>query len=69
MYRPLIHLLHLKRKEKSISNYRVDAKNGYAEEELRVDVVEKMIPSVSLIPAYSTYMGKERNPRIFRKFH
>lgn len=38
--------------------FRVDAKNGYAEEELRVDVVEKMIPSVSLIPAYSTYMGK-----------
>ena len=38
--------------------FRVDAKNGYAEEELRVDVVEKMIPSVSLIPAYSTYMGQ-----------
>lgn len=39
--------------------FRVDAKNGAAEEELRVDVVEKMIPSVSLIPTYSTYIGKE----------
>lgn len=39
--------------------FRVDAKNGSAEEELRVDVVEKMIPSVSLIPAYSTYIGKD----------
>ena len=35
--------------------FRVDAKNGSSEEELRIDVVEKMIPSVSLIPAYSTY--------------
>ncbi len=39
--------------------FRVDATNGSAEEELRVDVVEKMIPSVSLIPAYPTYIGKD----------
>lgn len=37
--------------------FRVDAKNGSVEEELRIDVVEKMIPSVSLIPVYSTYIG------------
>ncbi len=38
--------------------FRVDAKNGSVEEELRIDVVDKMIPSVSLIPLYSTYIGK-----------
>lgn len=42
----------------SYLKFRVDAKNGSAEEELRIDVVEKMIPSVSLIPTYYTYVGK-----------
>ncbi|WP_294079821.1 PKD-like domain-containing protein [Proteiniphilum sp. UBA5384] len=39
--------------------FRVDSKNGSAEEELRIDVVDKMVPSVSLIPLYTTYIGKD----------
>lgn len=38
--------------------FRVDAKNGSAQEELRIDVMDKMIPSVSLIQYYSTYVGE-----------
>lgn len=39
--------------------FRVDTENGYAEEEVRVEVVDKMIPAVSLIPLYNTYIGKD----------
>lgn len=36
----------------------VDAKNGSAKEELRIDVMDKIIPIVSLIQYYSTYVGE-----------
>lgn len=39
--------------------FTVNAKNGIVEREVCIDVVEKMIPSVSLLPIYSTYVGKE----------
>lgn len=38
--------------------FRVDAKNGSAEEELRIDVMNKLVPSVSLIKNYTTYVGE-----------
>lgn len=36
----------------------VDAKNGTTVEELRINVVDKITPSVSLIPLYHTYVEK-----------
>ncbi len=43
---------------KKFFTFRVDAKNGSAQEELRIDVMDKMVPSVSLIQYYSTYVGE-----------
>lgn len=38
--------------------FRVDAKNGSTAEELRIDIMDKLIPSVSLIKNYTTYIGE-----------